>query len=89
MGQRAVLVNGRVTNIPSCQVSPGDTVTVKEKARKQVRVQAAVELAQQTGIPGWVEVDSTKFEGVYKRMPDRGELPAEINEHLIIELYSK
>ena len=89
VGHRAVLVNGRVTNIPSCQVAPGDTITVKDKARKQVRVQAAVELAQQTGIPGWVEVDSTKYEGVYKRVPDRGELPAEINEHLIIELYSK
>lgn len=89
VGHRAIQVNGRVTNIPSCQVKPGDSITLKEKARKQVRVQAALELAQQTGVPGWVEVDSSKFEGILKRVPDRGELPAEINEHLIIELYSK
>ncbi len=89
VGHRAIQVNGRVTNIPSCQVKPGDSITLKEKARKQVRVQAAMELAQQTGVPGWVEVDSSKFEGILKRVPDRGELPAEINEHLIIELYSK
>lgn len=89
VGHRAIQVNGRVTNIPSCQVKAGDSITLKEKARKQVRVQAAMELAQQTGVPGWVEVDTNKFEGILKRVPDRGELPAEINEHLIIELYSK
>jgi small subunit ribosomal protein S4 len=89
VGHRAVLVNGRVTNVPSMQLKPGDVVTVKEKARQQVRVQAAMELAQQNGLPGWVEVDAKGFEGTYKRVPDRADLPAEINEHLIVELYSK
>jgi small subunit ribosomal protein S4 len=89
VGHRAVLVNGRVTNVPSMQLKPGDVVTVKEKARQQVRVQAAMELAQQNGLPGWVEVDAKGFEGTYKQVPDRADLPAEINEHLIVELYSK
>ncbi len=89
VGHRGVLVNGRVTNVPSMQIKPGDQVTVKEKARQQVRVQAAMELAQQNGVPGWVEVDNKGFEGTYKRVPDRADLPAEINEHLIVELYSK
>jgi small subunit ribosomal protein S4 len=89
VGHRAVLVNGRVTNVPSMQLKPDDVVTVKEKARQQVRVQAAMELAQQNGLPGWVEVDAKGFEGTYKRVPDRADLPAEINEHLIVELYSK
>lgn len=89
VGHRGILVNGRVTNIPSYQVQPGDVVTIKEKAQKQLRVQAALEMAQQNGLVGWVEVDPKKFEGTLKRVPDRADLPAEINEHLIVELYSK
>ncbi|MGD8709458.1 MAG: 30S ribosomal protein S4 [Ectothiorhodospiraceae bacterium] len=89
VAHRAVLLNGRVTNVPSAQVGAGDVVSIRDRAQKQVRVQAALEMAQQSGVPQWVEVDSKKFEGTLKRVPDRADLPAEINEHLIVELYSK
>lgn len=89
VSHRAVLVNGRVVNVPSFQVSPGDVVTIREKARKQERVQAALDLAQQSGFVDWIQVDSKAFEGTFRARPDRAELPAEINEHLVVELYSK
>ncbi|MBK1725643.1 30S ribosomal protein S4 [Halorhodospira neutriphila] len=89
VNHRAVLVNGRVVNVPSYQVNPGDTVSLKEKAQKQLRVQAALELTQQSGWVPWVEVDSTKMEGQLKQRPDRSDLSQEINESLIVELYSK
>ncbi len=89
VSHRGVMVNGRTVNVPSFQVSPGDVVTVREKARKQSRVQAALELAQQSGFVDWIDVDPGKFEGTFKARPDRGDLPAEINEHLVVELYSK
>jgi len=85
----AVLVNGRSINIPSYQVQPGDVVSVREKAKNQVRIQASVELAQQRGIVPWIDVDPKKMEGTFKARPERSDLPAEINEHLIVELYSK
>ncbi|EAR21092.1 30S ribosomal protein S4 [Nitrococcus mobilis] len=89
VNHRAILVNGRVSNISSRILNPGDLVSVKEKAKKQLRVQAALEMAQQIGLPAWVEVDTKQFEGTFKRMPDRSDLSADINEHLIVELYSK
>lgn len=89
VSHRGIEINGRVTNVPSCQVHAGDVVSVKERARKQVRVQAALEMAQQNGVPQWVEVDDKAFQGTFKAVPDRADLPAEINEHLIVELYSK
>ena len=89
VSHRAVMVNGRTVNVPSFQVSPGDVITMREKARKQSRIQAALELAQQSGFADWIDVDPSKFEGTYKARPDRGDLPAEINEHLVVELYSK
>lgn len=89
VSHRAILVNGRVSNISSRILNPGDLVSVKEKAKKQLRVQAALEMAQQIGLPAWVEVDAKQFEGTFKRMPDRSDLSADINEHLIVELYSK
>jgi small subunit ribosomal protein S4 len=82
-------VNGQPVNIPSYQVKAGDVISVREKAKNQVRIQAALELAQQQGLVGWVEVDPKKMQGTYKAVPDRADLPAEINEHLIVELYSK
>ncbi|MEA2094888.1 MAG: 30S ribosomal protein S4 [Pseudomonadota bacterium] len=85
----AISVNGNRVNIPSYQVQPNDVVSVNEKSRKQLRVQAALELAQQRGIADWIDVDIKKMEGVYKSRPERSELPADINEHLIVELYSK
>ena len=89
VNHRHILVNGRTVNIPSYQVQPGDTVSVKEKAKKQLRVQAALELTQQSGWVPWVDVDASKMEGVYKQAPDRADLSQEINESLIVELYSK
>ena len=84
-----ITVNSRKVNIPSFQVRPGDVIAVAEKARKQLRVKAALEMAQQRGIPEWVDVDVNKMEGVFKSAPDRSELPSDINEHLVVELYSK
>ena len=89
VSHRAILVNGRSVNIASYQVSPGDIVTVREKAKNQLRVKNAMELAQQRGFPTWVEVDEKKLEGTFKARPERIDLPAEINENLIVELYSK
>ncbi|MAT49593.1 MAG: 30S ribosomal protein S4 [Porticoccaceae bacterium] len=85
----AVLVNGKKVNIPSYQVQEGDEVSIRERAKSQLRIQSAVQLSAQRGSVEWVEVDANKLVGVYKRNPDRSELPAEINENLIVELYSK
>jgi len=89
VSHKAIMVNGQVVNIPSYQVQPGDVVAVREKAKKQVRIQDSMSVAEQLGFPGWVEVESKKLEGTYKSVPDRSDLPAEINESLIVELYSK
>lgn len=85
----AITVNGKKVNIPSYIVKAGDVVGVSEKGKEQLRVKAAVELSQQRGLPEWLEVDGTKLEGVFKAMPERSELPAEIQEQLVVELYSK
>jgi small subunit ribosomal protein S4 len=89
VSHKGILVNGRVVNIPSYTVSAEDQVEVREKAKKQVRVQNALALAEQYGFPEWVEVDTKGLKGVLKRVPDRSDLPADINESLIVELYSK
>jgi small subunit ribosomal protein S4 len=83
------MVNGRVTNVPSMQLKAEDVVSIKERAKKQVRIQASLEMAQQAGTPDWLEVDTTAFQGTVKRLPDRSDLSADIHEHLIVELYSK
>jgi small subunit ribosomal protein S4 len=85
----AVSINGARVNIPSYQVQPNDVISINEKARKQYRVQTALDLAQQRGIADWLDVDIKKMEGVFKALPERDELPADINEHLVVELYSK
>ena len=85
----AITVNGAKLNVPSYQVSPNDVIAVVEGSRNQLRIQAALELAQQRGVPGWMEVDPKKLQGVYKAVPERSDLPADINEHLVVELYSK
>ena len=89
VNHKGVTVNGVVVNIPSYQVQPHDVVAVREKAKKQNRVAESVELAQQRGVPEWIEVDPKKLEGVFKSVPVRADLPAEINESLVVELYSK
>ena len=109
VSHKAIVVNGRVVNIPSFQVSVNDVVAVREKSKKQARIKASLELAEQREKPtwlevdfslcsansndalirAWLEVDSAKMEGVFKRVPERSDLSADINEHLIVELYSK
>ena len=89
VSHKAIAVNGGIVNIASYQVAPGDVVVVVEKARGQLRIQAALQVASQRAPVEWVEVDATKMEGVFRRHPDREELPSEINENLIVELYSK
>lgn len=89
ISHNAILVNGQKVNIASYQVQPEDVVAVREKSKNQLRIQSALSIAAQRGDVDWVNVDSSKMEGVYKRVPDRSDLPAEINENLIIELYSK
>ncbi len=89
VSHKAILVDGQVVNIASYQVQPNQTISVREKAKKQARIADSLQLAQQRGVPGWIEVDQKKFEGLFKSVPDRAELPAEINESLVVELYSK
>ncbi|CAM8659624.1 RpsD Ribosomal protein S4 and related proteins [Burkholderiales bacterium] len=89
VSHRAILVNGRVCNIPSAQIRPNDVIAIAEKSRGQARIISSLELAEQNGFPLWVTVDSKKMEGVFKQLPDRADLPAEINESLIVELYSR
>jgi small subunit ribosomal protein S4 len=79
------MVNGAIVNIPSYVVSPDDVVSVREKSRKQARISEAMALAEQIGFPGWVDVN----EGTFKALPDRSDLPPDINEQLVVELYSK
>ncbi|PJG60331.1 30S ribosomal protein S4 [Aeromonas cavernicola] len=89
VSHKAIMVNGRVVNIPSFQVSPEDVICVREKAKKQARIKASLEVAGQREKPTWVEVDASKMEGAFKRLPERSDLSADINEQLIVELYSK
>lgn len=89
VSHKAIEVNGKSINIPSYQVSPADEVAVREKARNQLRIQGASALAAQYGYPEWVEVDAKAMKGIFKRVPERGDLAADINENLIVELYSR
>lgn len=89
VAHKGVTVNGITVNIASYLVKAGDVIAVREKAKKQLRVQQALDLATQRGRPDWVEVDNSKMEGKFKHLPERNELPSEINESLIIELYSR
>ena len=85
----SILVNGKRVNIPSYAVKPGDVIEVCEKSRLQLRIKAALAAAEQRGFPEWVEVSTKDMKGTYKARPQRSELPATINEHLVVELYSK
>ena len=89
VSHKAILVNGQSVNIPSYLVKAGDIIAVREQSRKQTRVQEALQLATQVGMPSWVEVSVDKVEGVFKKVPDRDEFGADINESLIVELYSR
>ncbi len=89
VSHKAILVNGQPVNIPSYLVKPGDVISVREKSKNQARVLEAMDLAGQIGFPAWVEVDASKAEGVFKKTPDRDEFAQDINESLIVELYSR
>ena len=89
VSHRAVTVNAKSVNVPSYQVSPNDVIAIREKCQKQLRIQDAVAVAEQYGLPEWVEVNGKKMEGIFKSVPERSDLPPEINEHLVVELYSK
>jgi len=88
VSHKAITVNGGVVNIPSYMVKAGDVVGIRDKAKKQVRIQESIKLAESIGMPGWVQLDAAKLEGVFKKAPDRDEFGADINESLIVELYS-
>jgi small subunit ribosomal protein S4 len=89
ISHKSILVNGRVLNIPSAQIRSGDVVAVREKSRTQARIQDSLNLADQTGFPDWVSVDKVKMEGTFRQVPDRSEISADINESLVVELYSR
>lgn len=89
VSHKAILINNSVVNIPSYQVQPGDEIKIREKAKKQQRIQDALTVAEQYGFPNWVDVNVKDMSGVFKSLPDRSELGADINEQLVVELYSK
>jgi small subunit ribosomal protein S4 len=89
VSHKSILVNGHVINIPSYQVEAGDTIAIREKSRNQLRIQGAMSLNANRSPIDWVQVNSDKMEGVLRAYPERDELPSEINESLIVELYSK
>jgi len=89
VSHKAMTVNGQSVNIPSYMVKTGDVIAVRDKSKKQTRIAEALELAKQVGLPAWVDVNADKGEGVFKKVPDRDEFAADINESLIVELYSR
>ncbi len=89
VNHKSILVNGSIVNIPSYVVAPEDVVSVRERSRKQARIAESLSLAEQVGFPDWVDVNQGKFEGTFKALPERADLPPDINEQLVVELYSK
>ncbi|MEE8221430.1 MAG: 30S ribosomal protein S4 [Woeseiaceae bacterium] len=89
VSHKGIEVNGQVVNIPSLQVNAGDAIGIRKKAKKQLRIQNALEIAGQVGMPDWVDVDAKKMAGILKSLPDRQDILPDINENLVVELYSK
>ena len=89
VSHKSIQVNGQTVNIPSYQLQASDVVSIREKSKKQLRIQDSLNIAEQFGLPDWVLVDSKKLEGTFRAIPERSELPSEINEQLVVELYSK
>jgi small subunit ribosomal protein S4 len=89
VSHKSIELNGKIVNIPSAQIKAGDSIGIREKARKQLRIQSAIEIAGQIGLPDWVDVDTKKMAGVIKSLPDREDILPDINENLVVELYSK
>ena len=89
VSHKAIMVNGKIVNVASYVVKPSDVVSVREKSRKQARIVESMSLAEQIGFPDWIDVNHSQFEGTFKAFPLRSELPPDINEQLVVELYSK
>ncbi len=89
VSHKSITVNGAVMNIPSALMKPSDVIAVREKAKKQARIVDSLNLAEQQGMPSWVSVDKTKMEGTFKALPDRSDFASDVNENLIVELYSR
>ena len=89
VSHKAILINDKLNNIPSCQVTPGDIISIREKSKKQQRINDAITVAEQYGFPSWVEVNSKELSGSFNSLPDREDLGSDINEQLVVELYSK
>ena len=89
VSHKSIEMNGKIVNIPSAQVKAGDSIGIREKARTQLRIQSALEIAGQVGLPDWVDVDAKKMAGILKSLPDREDILPDINENLVVELYSK
>jgi len=89
VSHKSIKVNGQIVNIPSFNVRAGDEVEIRDKAKKQLRISSALEIAEQIGVPDWVSVDSSAKKGVFKAAPERSELSADIDESLVVALYSK
>ena len=89
VSHKSISVNGQTVNIASFQVSPGDVVAIRERAKNQLRIKDALDVATQVGLKEWVEVDDKKLEGTFKTIPDRDQFLEDINENLVVELYSK
>jgi small subunit ribosomal protein S4 len=89
VSHKAILVNDKMVNIPSYQVKANDTISIREKSREQLRIKTALSNAQEYGFPEWVDVDVNKMQALFKAAPERMELPSDINEQLVVELYSK
>jgi small subunit ribosomal protein S4 len=89
VSHKAILVNGKIVNVASYVVKPADVISVREKSRKQARIVESMSLAEQIGFPDWIDINHSQFEGTFKAFPLRSELPPDINEQLIVELYSK
>jgi small subunit ribosomal protein S4 len=89
VSHKSITVNGAVMNIPSALMKPNDVIAVREKSKKQARIVDSLNLAEQQGMPSWVSVDKTKMEGTFKALPDRSDFASDVNENLIVELYSR
>lgn len=89
VSHKAISVNDRVLNIPSYQVQAGDVISIREQAKTQTRIKEALGVAEQYGFPGWVEIDPKNLRGIFRMVPERSELGSDINEQLVVELYSK
>ena len=89
VSHKAILVNGKLINIPSYQVKANDVISIRQKSQEQLRIKAALSSAEEYGFPQWVEVEVSKMQGTFKALPERMDLPSDINEQLVVELYSK